>query len=222
MEPEYTLPVHPIVAGLATRVIGKEDLQVALAHARTAWEYKKKSGKEQIRLVELGITPAPEPKPRGAKRAAATSAKDEPVQTLQGWIDQFGTRARSPDLEVIQGYNGSCVCEKRFEPAEQWWHVIFLDIRLSKWVIVPWEAMQLYERREDPSLPFGYADRIWVAADARIGVGDVTTSVDALWLSGDFTRAGDFRSSLGTASGSSTSGVLCDAITPRCCKKASA
>src|SRR4051794_8854803 len=77
MEPEYTLPVHPIVAGLAARVIGKKDLRVALEHATTAREYKDQSGRVQVSRMATEHACGP----RAGKRAGARPSKVEQVSS---------------------------------------------------------------------------------------------------------------------------------------------
>ena len=61
-------------------------------------------------------------------------------------------------------------------------------------------------------------DIIWVLADAAVGRGGRSLSVEGAFLCGNFTRAGDFEASPTGGTLAASTGVFCEARSPGCCK----
>jgi hypothetical protein len=189
----WTLPAHPLVAGLA--VNSPDDLENAITIANA-------------------LANAP------ARRTLNASTFDDTA------VDKFGTGSLSPEVVIFGGYLGGRVDDHKSGVAEvvdnKYWKVLFLDATVSEWLLVPRNQILLHDRVADDKAAYGLRDLLWVRADAQVGSGDRTKSAAALFLSGGFTRAGDFAPSVtGGTQPSPNSGLLCEAITPGCCTRPS-
>jgi hypothetical protein len=71
---------------------------------------------------------------------------------------------------------------------------------------------------QDDGVPFTQKrDVIWVKADAAVGRGRASNSVQAQFLTGDFTRAGDFEAPPSGGTLAAATGIFCQARTAGCC-----
>jgi hypothetical protein len=195
MKPAYgELPIHPLIEGLA---VGLEDPgRFNLSDANDA-------------AARAAQTPPPPPPhvPPGLT-AAPTSA-----------VDAFA-RPRRAEVVMFAGYLGPAVDD----PVVKWggkfrtWRLLYQDAKAMSWLLVPVDAIVLFNRVEDRRAAFRLRDVIWVLADAPVRQGTVQESEEARFLVGTFTRAGDLHASLLDASTAPAgSGILC-APTPECCR----
>jgi hypothetical protein len=103
------------------------------------------------------------------------------------------------------------------------WEVLYLDMELRTWLLIEQKGVVLQGTVKDDEVPFsGQRDVFWVRADATVGRGSRAQSVEAQFLTGEFTRAGDCETPAGGGGtyGGST-GVFCEARTPQCCYRLS-
>jgi hypothetical protein len=133
-------------------------------------------------------------------------------------IDAVGVTAGEPALITLAGYLGGCVTGG--EPPTQW-QLLFLDNKLVTWMIVPYDQILVHSRVTDDTAAFGERDLLWVNAEALVGRGDTTESVQGRFLTGPFTRAGDVAASVTGGTFTAASGLLCEAVTPGCCTRKS-
>jgi hypothetical protein len=181
------LPVHPLVAGLASRLIAEDDLATAIANANA---YAKT--------------------PHGTIRSLA---KADTVATSD--IDELGTQSRSPELITFAGYLGGRATPEA--AGTDVWQILFTDATAGNWLVVAVKNIELHTRVADETAAYCLRDVIWVGADSPVGRGDTSSSVQGLFLRGALTRAGDLATSLRGDTFSRSGGLLLDALTPRCC-----
>jgi hypothetical protein len=120
-----------------------------------------------------------------------------------------------PDTkQLVQG----ATAERAAIPSETDWIVFYLDARLQTWLHVQREWIVLRRTVHDHLSPFGSHDVIWVRAQAPIRHGSGPQSIQQRFLTGDFTRAGDFDAPPTGGTFSSPSGLLCAGVgSPGCC-----
>jgi hypothetical protein len=126
--------------------------------------------------------------------------------------------ARSSDVSrmvTFEGYLGATVTR-----AGKFWCVLYLDLELQTWLLVEKDCI-LDRRTTDHSTWPRKRDTIWVTADAGVGLGSGSQSVDAQFLTGEFTRAGDFEAPPTGGTLAAATGVFCQARTPSCCRRRS-
>lgn len=123
-----------------------------------------------------------------------------------------------PELVIFAGFLGATVTQP---VANKDWRLLYLDWRLMTWLLVQEDGILLAEKVKDETAPSGERDVIWVRADAPVRSGSGPQSVEARFLTGEFTRAGDFDAppTGGTFAGST--GVFCEAKTVGCCYRRS-
>ena len=149
-------------------------------------------------LNDAGVVPA---------QAAAEIAEAE---TDAQFADALAKSDSLPELVSFAGFLGGRVSRERKN-----WRVLYLDSRLVSWLLVDEKGIIHREKVKDDKAPSGEHDVIWVAADAAVGRGSGAQPVEARFLTGEFTRAGDFDASPAAGTGPST-GVFCP-TTPVCC-----
>jgi hypothetical protein len=110
--------------------------------------------------------------------------------------------------------------EERAAILETDWLVFYLDARLHTWLHVQKKAIVLRRTVHDHLSPFGSHDVIWVRGQAPIRHGSGPQSIQQRFLTGDFTRAGDFDAPPTGGTFSSPSGLLCAGVgSPGCCPR---
>ena len=96
------------------------------------------------------------------------------------------------------------------------WLQFFLDARLSRWMLMDGARIRHRIRVEDKDSPAGGCDYIWVDADAQVGTGSGSQPVEAVFLSGEFTRALDFEPPPIGGPSEGRTGPFCVARSPLC------
>jgi hypothetical protein len=128
--------------------------------------------------------------------------------------EEFARAADLPQLVAFAGFLGGTVPQPGMATD---WRLLYLDWRLLNWLLVKDDDVLHVERVKDPTAPSGERDVIWVNADAPVRGGSGAESVEARFLTGDFTRAGDFDAAPSGGTGSAATGIFCEARTPFCC-----
>ncbi|MGH2969197.1 MAG: hypothetical protein ACRDK0_09050 [Solirubrobacteraceae bacterium] len=122
-----------------------------------------------------------------------------------------------PELVTFSGFLGDTVPQ----PSGNVWRLLYLDWRLQTWLLVEEGEILHAEKVKDDGAPSGLVDVIWVRADASVRRGSGPQSVEARFLTGAFTRAGDFDASPTGGTLAAATGIFCEARTPVCCYRRS-
>jgi hypothetical protein len=153
----------------------------------------------------------PMPAPRVQSVAAAG---------LQNVAPHALTGADSPDRRSFVGYLGQTF----LRGLGSRWTQLYLDWNLETWLIIETSgivARETIPRAAGSGAP-GPRDVIWVLADAAVGRGRRALSLEGAFLSGNFTRAGDFEASPGGGTLAASTGVFCEGRSPGCCRHCTA
>lgn len=129
----------------------------------------------------------------------------------------FGDTVDRPDLVVFVGFLG----DQATSPAGDAYRFLYLDWSLTSWLLVEESGIVHREQIQDSTTRPIQRDAIWVAEDAAVGQGNGSQSIESQFLTGRFTRAGDFDAPLGGGTHDSAAGVFYRAHTPLCCYKLS-
>jgi hypothetical protein len=120
-----------------------------------------------------------------------------------------------PEAILFVGFFGGLVQR----PGGGEWQILYLDLELTRWLLVESSGIAAVGHVKDDAVPFNQRrDVIWVKADATVGRGSACQSVEAQFLTGEFTRAGDFEAPPSGGTLAAATGVFCEARTPSCCR----
>jgi hypothetical protein len=151
----------------------------------------------------------------GAESSSDSSTEKAKVVARQRALQLAGS-AYIPQLVTFVGFLGATL--RRDPTADKFWVVLYVDPQLSSWLLVPTEGVVWRDRVTDEHTPWKDRDVIWVTADSSVGVGSGSQSVQAQFLTGEFTRAADFDASPGGGTIAAATGVFCEGRSPGCCK----
>jgi hypothetical protein len=126
--------------------------------------------------------------------------------------DQLANRADVSELASFAGYLGGTV-----EREDKQWRLLYLDSQLQTWLLVRDVDILYHEQVKDDTAALEKRDVIWVKADASVGRGSGPQSVESRFLTGEFTKAGDFDTAPGGGTMAAATGLFCEARTPFCC-----
>lgn len=101
------------------------------------------------------------------------------------------------------------------------WQLMYLDLQMTNWLLVENDGIVDRNTVQDRAVPGGTRDVIWAAADAAVGIGRGSQSVEARFLTGEFTRAADFLASPSGGTLAAATGVFCEAQSVGCCRPSS-
>jgi hypothetical protein len=154
-------------------------------------------------------------KPHPLVTALAKALKPQVASMRAGTPDALVEASDLPELVTFAGFLGDTVTQ----PGQTTqWRVLYLDLELRRWLLLDEADILLAEKVEDETAPSGERDLIWVKADASVGRGSGSPSVEARFLTGEFTRAGDFEAPPTGGTLAAATGVFCQARTPSCCR----
>ena len=140
-----------------------------------------------------------------------------PLSTGQQPSD-LGTATGIPQLVVFAGFLGDPVTKPN---TNETWRILYLDWALKHWLLVEETGILNYQEIADTTIDPVKRDALWVDEDASVGHGKRSQSIEAQFLTGEFTRAGDFEAPPGGGIQDAPTGVFCEARTPRCCYRLS-
>ncbi|WP_037494775.1 hypothetical protein [Solirubrobacter soli] len=189
------LSPHPLVVGLAASLFGKKTPRQAYDLATTAKSVKFRNGPE-----------------------AKKSLGGDPVaKAIKTFVD---SRSRT-ELVKLAGYLGDAVDMPGSAAGDGRWQVMFFDDTAENYIAMRVQDIAFRDRIKEDKAAFGELDVLWIKADAQVVAGGRTQSLIGRFTSGEFVRAGDFRSSMsgGTMGSVSDLGPLCTAFTPCCCNR---
>jgi hypothetical protein len=142
---------------------------------------------------------------------AATADDGQLVDEKNALGRAFADQANVAGLSLFAGYLGGPVDH------DGKWRLVYLDARLTDWMLVPETAIVAFQRLDDDNAPSGKRDVLWVDSTANLVRGSGPRATEGRFLVGELTRAGDFAASTSGGTFSAASGLLCEATTPGCC-----
>jgi hypothetical protein len=152
-----------------------------------------------------------------AKQAGQIPDLPANAQQPADFANALANAASLPELVTFAGYRGGIVYDAQQTP----WLVLYHDTWLQRWLLVK-ETDVLYSASvTDDTSPSGKRDVIWVRADASVSGGSGSRSVEARFLTGEFTRAGDYGAPPTGGTLAAATGVFCEARTASCCRRRS-
>ena len=127
----------------------------------------------------------------------------------------FAAESNLAERIMFAGFRGPVVTH----PNGSEWLVLYLDLELRDWLLIEVTGIVARSTVKDEKVPFEEESRdvFWVKADAAVGRGDASQAAQAHFLTGKFTRAGDFEAPLSGGTLAAATGVFCEARTPSCC-----
>jgi hypothetical protein len=205
MAPDVDLAPHPLVPRVAERLeeLGEQLTKAAkeLLAAQPPRELDAQADEEA----------AAKPKKKGKAKDAGQSGGDSHDETLALGL---AAAADVPELVTFAGYVGAILPREHKN-----WCVFYLDTRLLSWLLVLKEGIVFREKVKEEKAPFGQRDVLWVKEDTPVGIGSGSLSAEAQFLTGAFTRAGDFDGGpQGTGTIAAATGVFCEARSVGCCR----
>jgi hypothetical protein len=154
---------------------------------------------------------------RGLSQTLPTlQASDDSDMAL---ANSLANESHVPELVTFAGFLGGTL-EYTAGRETTKWRLLYLDAKLVTWLLVRESEIVQRASVEDRRTPFGGRDVIWIAADTSVSRGSGAPQpeeVQARYLRGDFTRAGDFAATINSGTFSSPTGVFCEHPTPGCC-----
>jgi hypothetical protein len=145
------------------------------------------------------------------RTAPDVPAKEVPANSALA----FAYASNLPEAIVFAGFLGDAV----ERPGGGDFQVLYLDLELSEWLLVEDSGILAHDQIRDDAVPFNQRrDVIWVKADAAVGQGSTSQSVEAQFLTGEFTKARDFEAPPGGATLAAATGAFCGPRTPSCCR----
>ena len=149
-----------------------------------------------------------------AKGSKAPRVADKGL--AQGSAGAFAYASDLPETVLFSGFLGDVV----EQPDGEMWQVLYLDLELTECLLVKEDGILECDQIPDKAVPCEQVrDVIWVKADAAVGRGPTSQSVEALFLTGEFTRAAEFDAPPTGEMLRGTTGVFCEARTPSCCRR---
>jgi hypothetical protein len=128
--------------------------------------------------------------------------------------------AHSPQLFTFTGFLEPTLIPQPGREAKTW-QLMYLDLQMTNWLLVENDGIVDRNTVQDEKVPGGTRDVIWTAADAAVGIGRGSQSVEARFLTGEFTRAADFLASPSGGTAAAATGVFCEAQSVGCCRPSS-
>jgi hypothetical protein len=153
--------------------------------------------------------------PKANKLVTGLQAAKPAAAALAGTTIASTTATSTAQLVTFTGFLGDTF---KF-PGGQVWRLLYLDLEMERWLIVEESGIADWQQVKDEKVPGEKRDLIWVKADAAVGTGSGSQSDEARFLTGEFTRAGDFEAPLSGGTLAAATGVFCEARTPLCCTR---
>jgi len=173
--------------------------------------------RESVRKREEAARQAAEAAQEAATRPAAEAEEGEAAAEQPPQPPAPPAQALMPNLYTFTGFSDSALVT---QPglAYKTWRLLYLDLPASKWLLVENDGIMFEDTVVEDKAPNGKLDVVWVTADTAVGIGSGSQSLEAQFLTGDFTRAADFRASPAGGTLAASTGVFCDAQSIGCCR----
>lgn len=189
---------HPVVAALAERLETDEKTFLDEYH--------------DVRRAEAYAAAGADPD----QAAEARSDLDARAREL---ANQLAGDSRLPEVNAFAGFLGGILDDKA-GTTKAIWRLLYLDAKLLTWLLVKEDEILLRSSVRDEKAPFNKRDVIWLKSDASLGEGSgppQPDEVQARFLRGSFTRAGDFAATLSGGTFAPAGGPLDGVLTWGCC-----
>ena len=109
------------------------------------------------------------------------------------------------DLVTFLGFLGGTVVQ----PGGKAFQLFYLEPSQRTWMLVEEDGIRYTTKIKDDAAPTGQRDMIWVSVDAAVGKGSGPQSDEAMFLTGEFTRAGHLDAAPAGGTMPATTGVFC-------------
>jgi hypothetical protein len=150
------------------------------------------------------------------KAAQAFGPRKKPTPTeKENLAADLANQSDLPDLVTFAGFLGGTLKDAGGNE----WYLLYVDWRLSRWLLVPKEDIVYRKAMKDENAPSGERDVLWVRGDASVGEGSGSPSLEARFLTGEFTRAGDFETPPTGGPRAAATGAFCEASSALCCTR---
>jgi hypothetical protein len=100
----------------------------------------------------------------------------------------------------------------------KWWQPLFLDLERRHVMYLEDAGILRNDVVHDRTAPGRQRDMLWVRPNTTVGVARVAQSIEGQFLSGQFTRAADFRDSPAGGTIAAATGVFCEGDSIGCCR----
>jgi hypothetical protein len=211
-------PPHPLVTELAKGLSEKDATSLkTFVDNVTKAEAAEAKAVEQARKVELTAAPEDSASAEDAKKNRTTAKENLTTERIK----LAGALAKDPHLPALvtfAGFLGGPIQSSDTPPED--WLVLYLDWKLQTWMLLREDDIVSSYDIIDKTVPFKMRNVLWLEADASVTRGSGPPQKDELqarFLRGEFTRAGDFSASLAGGTFSAATGIFCEADTPLCC-----
>jgi hypothetical protein len=145
------------------------------------------------------------------KQLGDSGAIQRPVgEPFGGDPGEFAASA-NPELVTLVGYLSATRGD-----GEVTWRQFYLDLSLRRCLWIDDNAIVAHRELKDEELKPAVRDMIWVKADAQIVVANAAAAAEVQFLTGEFTRAGDFDVDAMAGALSPATGKFCGR-SPACC-----
>jgi hypothetical protein len=219
------LTPHPLVMDVALRLTQK-DVGTLRVDAAATLPNEMPAAVQNAVAAEQAAAESRDPRAQeAAARDRAAALRDLTDKELADAFDQakapdeqnrlataLANQANVADVSLFAGFLGG-----EIEHEGKTWRLVYLDSRLSSWMLAPQDAIVVSQRLEDKNAPSGVRDVLWVDSTANLITGSGPRTNDGRFLVGELTRAGDYAPSTSGGTFSAASGLLCEATTPGCC-----
>jgi hypothetical protein len=165
---------------------------------------------------------------RAAAYAAAGQADADEVAQARSDLDmraeelakELAEDSHLPELNAFAGFLGGVLLDDRKGTSQAIWRLLYLDAKLLTWLLVKEDEIVLRSTVRDATAPFENRDVIWLKSDASLSEGSgppQPNEVQARFLRGSFTRAGDFAATLSGGTFAPAGGLPDGIFTWGCC-----
>jgi hypothetical protein len=135
-----------------------------------------------------------------------------PAQIAAGQADALPAAPDVPELVTLVGFVSGNVMNPGTGTN---WVLVYRDWRMITWLLVEGIGIVHLDTVPEDGEPARARDVVWVTRDAAVGRGRGPQSDEARFLTGQFTRAGDFDPSETGGPSAAATGIFCP-TTPLC------
>jgi hypothetical protein len=213
--------LHPLVAGLVQQLLKRRVESYDDGKKKALVEHLVAAPPQKVSAViraKRPLTGGQRKTLEGAIYAVLDKQPEELSDDEKERLAKAAGEVEIPELVTVAGYFGGTV--ELGDDRARWW-ILYLDSQLQSWRLIPHKDILLHSSMDDDNAPFKKRDLLWVDADAITARGESPPrpEVQAQYLRGDFTRAGDLVAPAPGAPLSASTGVFCEVTTPSCCTK---
>jgi hypothetical protein len=147
----------------------------------------------------------------------ADDADDEALAARVAEEEAERTDIGADDVYTFHGFLATDAVEQP-GVAGKWWQPLFLDLQRRHVLYLEDAGILGNDLVEDERAPGKRRDMLWVMPNTTVGVARMAQSIEGQFLSGQFTRAADFRDSPAGGTIAAATGVFCEGDSIGCCR----